>query len=81
MKLGVHKATKSGATAKKHEAALWLSGEMGINRTLWHRACQVMGREYAAVALALVSTKPAEHFTGIVWSIGALEVGARRSGK
>jgi replication initiation protein RepC len=45
------------------EAALWLSSEMGINRTLWARACQVMGREYAAVALALVSTKPAGHFT------------------
>jgi replication initiation protein RepC len=45
------------------EAALWLSGEMGINRTLWARACQVMGREYAAVALALVSTRPAGHFT------------------
>ena len=39
------------------EAALFLSGEMGINRTLWARACQVMGREYAAVALAIVSTK------------------------
>jgi replication initiation protein RepC len=45
------------------EAALWLSGEMGINRTLWARACHVMGREYAAVALALVSTRPAGHFT------------------
>ena len=44
------------------EAALWLSGEMGINRTLWARACQVMGREYATVALALVSTRPAGHF-------------------
>jgi replication initiation protein RepC len=45
------------------EAAYWLSGELGINRTLWARACQVMGREYAAVALALVSTRPAGHFT------------------
>jgi replication initiation protein RepC len=45
------------------EAALWLSGEMGINRTLWARAWQVMGREYAAVALAIVSTRPAGHFT------------------
>ena len=39
------------------EAALFLSGEMGINRTLWGRACGVMGREYAAVALAIVSTR------------------------
>jgi replication initiation protein RepC len=45
------------------EAALFLSGEMGINRTLWGRACDVMGREYAAVAMAIVSTRPAEHFT------------------
>jgi hypothetical protein len=45
------------------EAALWLSGELGINRTLWARACQMMGREYAAVALAIVSTRPAGHFT------------------
>jgi replication initiation protein RepC len=45
------------------EAALFLSGEMGINRTLWGRACNVMGREYAAVALATVSTRPEGHFT------------------
>jgi replication initiation protein RepC len=45
------------------EAALFLSGEMGINRTLWGRACDVMGREYAAVATAIVSTRPLEHFT------------------
>jgi hypothetical protein len=36
---------------------------MGISRTLWARACQVMGRPYAAVALALVSTRQAGHFT------------------
>lgn len=45
------------------DAALFLSGEMGINRTLWSRAAEVMGREYAAVALAIVSTRPAGHFT------------------
>jgi replication initiation protein RepC len=45
------------------EAAHWLSGELGINHTLWARACHVMGREYAAVALALVTTRPAAHFT------------------
>ena len=39
------------------DAALYLSGEMGINRTLWARACEVMGREYAAVAMAIVSTQ------------------------
>ena len=45
------------------EAAQYLSGEMAVNRTLWGRACEVMGREYAAVAMAVVSTHPAEHFT------------------
>jgi hypothetical protein len=45
------------------EAALFLSSEMGINSTLWTRACDVMGREYAAVALAIVSTRPEGHFT------------------
>jgi replication initiation protein RepC len=45
------------------EAGLWLSGEMDINRTLWAHACAIMGREYAAVAVAVVSTRPAGHFT------------------
>jgi replication initiation protein RepC len=45
------------------DAALFLSGEMGINHTLWARACDVMSREYAAVALAIVSTRPEGHFT------------------
>lgn len=39
------------------DAALFLSGDLGVNRTLWARACHVMGREYAAVAMAIVSTK------------------------
>jgi replication initiation protein RepC len=45
------------------EAGLWLSGEMDINRTLWAHACAIMGREYAAVAVAIVSARPAGHFT------------------
>jgi replication initiation protein RepC len=45
------------------EAGLWLSGEMDINRTLWAHACAIMGREYAAIAVAIVSTRPAGHFT------------------
>jgi replication initiation protein RepC len=44
-------------------AAQHLSAEMGINSTLWARACHLMGREYAAVAIAVVSTRPGEHFT------------------
>ena len=45
------------------EAAYWLSGEMRVSHSLWARACQVMGRETAAVALAIVSTRPDGHFT------------------
>ena len=45
------------------DAAEYLGAEMGINRTLWARACQVMGRPYAAVALAMVSTRSEGHFT------------------
>ena len=44
------------------DAADWLCGEMGISRPLWGEACVTMGRECAAVAVALVSAKPAEHF-------------------
>jgi replication initiation protein RepC len=45
------------------EAAFWLAGEMGVSSSLWARACQLMGRETAAVALAIVSTHPDGHFT------------------
>jgi replication initiation protein RepC len=44
------------------DAADWLRGEMGISRPLWGEACVAMGRECAAVAVALVSARPAEHF-------------------
>jgi replication initiation protein RepC len=44
-------------------AADWLRGELGISNHLWHKACAAMGETYAAVALALVSTRAREHFT------------------
>src|SRR5690242_17870873 len=44
------------------DAADWLRGELGISRPLWGEACLAMGRECAAVAVALVSARPAEHF-------------------
>jgi replication initiation protein RepC len=44
-------------------AADWLRGELGISNHLWHQACMAMGETYAAVALALVSTRAREHFT------------------
>jgi replication initiation protein RepC len=40
-----------------------LRHELGVSVSLWAEACRVMGREQAALALAIVSTKPATHFT------------------
>lgn len=46
------------------EAADWLREELGISRSIWGDACLAMGREQAAIALAIVSTKPSNHFRG-----------------
>ena len=43
-------------------AADWLRGELGVSKSLWGEACLAMGREKAAIAIAIVSAKPAEHF-------------------
>jgi len=37
--------------------------DLGVSPSLWGEACQVLGREVAAITLAVVSTKPREHFT------------------
>ena len=44
------------------DAADWLRGDLGVSKSLWGKACLAMGRELAAIALAIVSTKEAEHF-------------------
>jgi replication initiation protein RepC len=44
-------------------AGMGLRAELGVSASLWGEACRVMGREQAAVALAIVSTKPEAHFT------------------
>ena len=44
-------------------AADWLRHDLGVSKPLWGDACLAMGREKAAIALAIVSAKPAEHFT------------------
>jgi replication initiation protein RepC len=44
------------------EAADWLRGELGVSKPLWGEACLAMGREEAAIAVAIVSAKPAGHF-------------------
>jgi replication initiation protein RepC len=44
------------------DAAEWLRHDLGVSKSLWGAACLAMGRELAAVALAIVSSKEAEHF-------------------
>jgi replication initiation protein RepC len=44
-------------------AADWLRSDLGISKSLWGDACLAMGRNLAAVAIAVVSTKDPEHFT------------------
>ena len=44
------------------DATDWLRHDLGVSKSLWGDACLAMGRELAAVALAIVSTKEAGHF-------------------
>jgi replication initiation protein RepC len=44
------------------DAADWLRHDLGVSKSLWGEACIAMGRELAAVALAIVSTKETGHF-------------------
>ena len=44
------------------DAADWLRHDLGVSKSLWGEACITMGRDLAAVALAIVSTKEPEHF-------------------
>jgi len=54
--------TPSPAWPEIVEAADWLRSELGVSKPLWGDACVAMGREQAAIAVAIVSAKPAEHF-------------------
>ena len=44
------------------DAADWLRHDLDVSKPLWGEACLAMGRDLAAVALAIVSTKDPEHF-------------------
>jgi replication initiation protein RepC len=44
------------------DAANWLRHDLDISKSLWGEACIAMGREQAAIAIAIVSAKPADHF-------------------
>jgi replication initiation protein RepC len=56
-------ATPAPAWPDIVEAATWLRNDLGVSQPLWGEACLAMGRERAAIALAIVSAKPAGHFT------------------
>src|ERR1700677_2735693 len=49
--------TSSPAWPKIVVAADWLRGELGVSKSLWGEACVAMGREKAAIAIAIVSAK------------------------
>ena len=55
--------TSSPAWPDVVDAADWLRHDLGVSKPLWGEACAAMGREKAAIALAIVSAKPPEHFT------------------
>jgi replication initiation protein RepC len=44
------------------EAAAFLRSDLGVSKSLWGEACLAMGRERAAIAIAIVSTKDPAHF-------------------
>jgi replication initiation protein RepC len=44
------------------DAADWLRLDLNVSKPLWSAACLTMGRDLAAVALAVVSTKQPDHF-------------------
>jgi replication initiation protein RepC len=44
------------------DAADWLRADLAISKALWGDACVLLGREAAAVAVAIVSTKEPAHF-------------------
>lgn len=44
------------------DAADWLRGDLGVSKPLWGEACLAMGREEAAIAVAIVSAKSPDHF-------------------
>jgi replication initiation protein RepC len=45
------------------DAADWLRHDLNVSKPLWGEACVVMGREQAAIAIAIVSAKPAAPFS------------------
>lgn len=61
-RLRVYLGAASPAWEEVVDAADWLRGELGVSRSLWGEACLAMGREQAAIAIAVISAKDPGHF-------------------
>ncbi len=69
------------------DAADWLRHDLDVSKSLWGDACVAMGREHAAIALAIVSTKdpaqfrttPGGYFHGMVAKAKAGELNLDRT--
>ncbi|WP_161600862.1 plasmid replication protein RepC [Teichococcus oryzae] len=61
-RLGDYLATRHPDWGDIADAAAALSRHLGVPRTLYGEACRALGRPGAAVAIAIISTKPAEYF-------------------
>jgi replication initiation protein RepC len=44
------------------DAAAFLRSDLGVSKALWGDACVAMGREQAAIAIAIISTREPAHF-------------------
>jgi replication initiation protein RepC len=60
--LGAFIARKDPGWPDVVDAADRLRQSLGVSQSLWAEACGVLGRPLAAVAIAVVSTKPRQHF-------------------
>ena len=61
-RLRVYLGTAAPGWPEVVTAADWLRGELGVSQSLWGEACLAMGREQAAIAIAVVSAKDPAHF-------------------
>ncbi len=53
---------RSGAHLTRAQESVDKLVFQGVSKSLWGEACLAMGREEAAIAVAIVSAKPAGHF-------------------
>jgi replication initiation protein RepC len=62
-------------------AADWLRMELDVSKSLWGEACVAMGRQQAAIAISIISAKPAAHFRSTPGGYFHGMVGKARAGE